>query len=267
MADISMKQLLEAGVHFVHQTSRWNPKMKPYIFGARNGIHIIDLQQTVTMFKEAESFVRDLTASGGQILFVGTKKQAREAIKEEAERCGMFHVHNRWLGGTLTNFSTIRKSIERLKKIEEMENDPKIVEALKKKEMLGLKREKEKLELVLGGIKGMKKLPDAIFVIDPKQEEIAVREARKLGIPVAAVVDSNCDPDVVDVKIPGNDDAIRAIRLFCATIADAVVEGKTLYEQALEIAKETEDQSVQSEEPAVTAAENLRAENSTTGGT
>lgn len=233
MTELSMKQLLEAGVHFGHQTSRWNPKMKPYIFGARNGIHIIDLQQTVTMFKGVGNFVRQLAASGANILFVGTKKQAAEAIREEAERCGMFYVHNRWLGGTLTNFSTIRQSIERLRKLEEMENDPKIVEALTKKEMLGLRREKEKLEYSLGGIKGMKKLPDAIFVVDPKQEEIAVLEARKLGIPVVAVVDTNCDPDMVDYKIPGNDDAIRAIRLFCAAIADAVLEGKGLYEQAL----------------------------------
>lgn len=233
MTDLSMKQLLEAGVHFGHQTSRWNPKMKPYIFGARNGIHIIDLQQTVAMFKEVAAFVQNLAACGGHILFVGTKKQAQEAIKEEAERCGMFHVHNRWLGGTLTNFATIRQSIERLRKIEEMENNPKIVEALTKKEMLGLKREREKLEYSLGGIKGMKKLPDAIFVVDPKQEEIAVKEARKLAIPVVAVVDTNCDPDLVDYKIPGNDDAIRAIRLFCAAIADAVLEGKGLYEQTV----------------------------------
>ncbi len=233
MTEISMKQLLEAGVHFGHQTSRWNPKMRPYIFGARNGIHIIDLQQTVTMFKTAAAYVRDLAAGGGNLLFVGTKKQAQEAIKEEAERCGMFHVQNRWLGGTLTNFATIRQSIERLRKLEEMENDPKIVDALTKKEMLGLKREKEKLEQSLVGIKGMRKLPDAIFVIDPKQEEIAVKEARKLGIPVVAVVDTNCDPDVVDHKIPGNDDAIRAIRLFCAAIADSVIEGKGMHEQSL----------------------------------
>jgi small subunit ribosomal protein S2 len=233
MTEISMKQLLEAGVHFGHQTSRWNPKMRAYIFGARNGIHIIDLQQTVTMFKSAAAFVRDLAATGGNILFIGTKKQAQEAIKEEAERCGMFHVQNRWLGGTLTNFSTIRQSIDRLRKLEEMENDPKIVDALTKKEMLGLKREKDKLEQALGGIKAMRKLPDAIFVIDPKQEEIAVKEARKLGIPVVAVVDTNCDPDMVDQKIPGNDDAIRAIRLFCAAIADSIIEGKGLHEQSL----------------------------------
>jgi small subunit ribosomal protein S2 len=233
MGDIAMKQLLEAGVHFGHQTSRWNPKMKPYIFGARNGIHIIDLQQTVSMFKEMETAVRNLAAAGGHILFVGTKKQAQEAIKEEAERCGMFHVQNRWLGGTLTNFSTIRQSIERLRKLEEMENDPKIADALTKKEMLGVKREKDKLEQSLGGIKAMRKLPDAIFVVDPKQEEIAVKEARKLGIPVIAVIDTNCDPDMVDIKVPGNDDAIRAIRLFCAAIAEAVIEGKAAYEQSL----------------------------------
>ena len=239
MGDISMKQLLEAGVHFGHQTSRWNPKMKPYIFGARNGIHIIDLQQTVTMFKDLEAVVRDLAASGGHILFVGTKKQAQDSIREEATRCGMFHVHNRWLGGTLTNFTTIRQSIDRLRKIEEMENDHKIVAALTKKEMLGLTREKDKLELSLGGIKAMKKLPDAIFVIDPKQEEIAIKEARKLGIPVIAVIDTNCDPDMVDYKVPGNDDAIRAIRLFCSSIAEAVNEGKMLYQQSL--VKEKED--------------------------
>ena len=241
-----MKQLLEAGVHFGHQTSRWNPKMRPYIYGARNGIHIIDLQQTVAMFKEAGAFVRDLATKGGQILLVGTKKQAQDAIKEEAERCGMFYVHHRWLGGTLTNFATIRQSIERLRKIEEMENDPKIVAALTKKELLGLKREKEKLEKSLGGIKGMKKLPDAIFVIDPQHEEIAVKEARKLGIPVVAVIDTNCDPDLVDHKIPGNDDAIRAIRLFCSAVADTILEGKAVYgeEMAKAKAEETEGASV-----------------------
>ena len=243
MSEISMKQLLEAGVHFGHQTSRWNPKMKPYIFGARNGIHIIDLQQTVTMFKDLEAVVRDLAASGGHILFVGTKKQAQDAIREEAVRCSMFYVHNRWLGGTLTNFATIRQSIERLRRIEEMENDPKIVAALTKKELLGLSREKAKLEQSLGGIKLMRKLPDAIFVIDPKQEEIAVKEARKLGIPVIAVIDSNCDPAMVDYKVPGNDDAIRAIRLFCSVIADAIIEGKTIYEQSLNKGKE-EDKAV-----------------------
>jgi small subunit ribosomal protein S2 len=247
MVDISMKQLLEAGVHFGHQTSRWNPKMKPYIFGARNGIHIIDLQQTVAMIKDLEVVVRDLAASGGQVLFVGTKKQAQDAVREEAARCGMFHVHNRWLGGTLTNFSTIRQSIDRLRKLEEMESDPKIIEALTKKEMLGLTREKDKLEQSLGGIKGMRKLPDAVFVVDPKQEEIAVKEARKLGIPVIAVIDTNCDPDMIDYKVPGNDDAIRAIRLFCAAVADAVLAGRGLYEQSL--VKSREDAKAAAEPP------------------
>ncbi|MGH7848574.1 MAG: 30S ribosomal protein S2 [Candidatus Binatia bacterium] len=245
MTEISMKQLLEAGVHFGHQTSRWNPKMKPYIFGARNGIHIIDLQQTVTMFKDVYGVVRDLAAGGGHILFVGTKKQGQDAIREEATRCGMSYVHNRWLGGTLTNFQTIRASIERLRKIEEMENDPKIVEALTKKEMLGLRREKEKLEKTLGGIKNMRKLPEAIFVIDPDLEEIAVYEARKLGIPVVAVIDTNCDPDLVDYKIPGNDDAIRAVRLFCAAMAEAVLEGKALLEQAAAGREKEEGQALQ----------------------
>lgn len=254
MSDISMKQLLEAGVHFGHQTSRWNPKMKPYIFGARNGIHIIDLQQTVTMFKDVEAVVRDLAASGGNVLFVGTKKQAQDAIREEAVRCGMFHVHNRWLGGTLTNFSTIRASIDRLRKLEEMENDPRIVDALTKKEMLGLKREKDKLEQSLGGIKAMRKLPDAVFVIDPKQEEIAVKEARKLGIPVVAVIDTNCDPDMIDYKVPGNDDAIRAIRLFCSAIADAVLEGKTIHEQSLVKGKEEDRLTADSGAETVEAA-------------
>jgi small subunit ribosomal protein S2 len=192
------------------------------------------------MFKDVEAVVRDLAASGGTVLFVGTKKQAQDAIREEAARCGMFHVHNRWLGGTLTNFTTIRQSIDRLRKLEEMENDPKIVEALTKKEMLGLSREREKLEQSLGGIKAMRKLPDAVFVIDPKQEEIAVKEARKLGIPVVAVIDTNCDPDMIDYKVPGNDDAIRAIRLFCAAIAEAVIEGKTIYDQSLIKSKEEE---------------------------
>jgi len=257
-----MKQLLEAGVHFGHQTSRWNPKMKPYIFGARNGIHIVDLQQTVRMFKDLYAFVRDLASSGGQILFVGTKKQAQEAVKEEAVRCGMSYVHNRWLGGALTNFQTIRQSIERLKKLEEMEKDPKIIEALTKKEMLVLRREKEKLERSLGGIKGMKKLPDAIFVVDTGHEEIAVREARKMGVPVVAVVDTDCDPDLVDYKVPGNDDAIRAIRLFCSAIADAVIEGKALYEQSRGAKEKAEEKTAK---PA--AVEGVAAPSPIAGGT
>src|SRR5574340_1673754 len=231
MAEVSMKQLLEAGVHFGHQTSRWNPKMKPYIFGARNGIYIIDLQRTVRLFEQAYAFVRELAANGGMLLMVGTKKQAQDAVREEAERCGMFYVNNRWLGGTLTNFQTIKQSIDRLKKCEETLADPAMAEALTKKEMLGVSRERDRLLSSLGGIKIMRKLPDALFVIDPKKEEIAVKEANKLRIPVVAVVDTNCDPDVVDYKIPGNDDAIRAIRLFCAAIADATLEGKTVLEE------------------------------------
>ena len=240
MTDISMKQLLEAGVHFGHQTSRWNPKMKPYIFGARNGIHIIDLQQTVKMVKDVCVQVRDMIVAGGHVLFVGTKKQAQDSVREEAERCGMSYVHHRWLGGTLTNFQTVRQSIERLKKLEEMANDPKVVEALTKKEMLSHNRERAKLERALGGIKDIRKLPDAMFVIDPGQEAIAVREARKLGIKVIAIIDTDCDPDLVDYKIPGNDDAIRAIRLFCSLMAEAVNEGKALCDQAKMEAEEAE---------------------------
>jgi small subunit ribosomal protein S2 len=231
MAEVSMKQLLEAGVHFGHQTSRWNPKMRPFIFGARNGIYIIDLQQTVKLFRDAYSFVRDLVADGGSILFVGTKKQAQDAVREEAERCGMFYVNTRWLGGMLTNFQTIKASIDRLRKLEETLEDPKMADAFTKKEMLGIRRERDKLLVSLGGIKNMKRLPDAIFVIDPKKEEIGVKEANKLGVPVVAVVDTNCDPDMIDWKIPGNDDAIRAIRLFAAAIADSVLEGKAIAEE------------------------------------
>jgi small subunit ribosomal protein S2 len=226
-----MKQLLEAGVHFGHQTSRWNPKMKPYIFGARNGIYIVDLQQTVRLFQDAYAFVRDIAANGGNVLFVGTKKQAQDAIREEAERCGMFYVSNRWLGGTLTNFQTIKQGIDRLKKLEETLEDPAMAEALTKREMLEVSRERLRLLNTLGGIKTMRKLPDALFVIDTLKEEIAVKEANKLRIPVVAVVDTNCDPDLIDLKIPGNDDAIRAIRLFCAAIADAVMEGRSLSEE------------------------------------
>ncbi|HEY7745526.1 MAG TPA: 30S ribosomal protein S2 [Desulfuromonadales bacterium] len=224
MSQITMKQLLEAGVHFGHQTKRWNPKMKPYIFGARNGIYIIDLQKTVRYFKGAYSFVKETVASGDKILFVGTKKQAQDAIAEEALRAGQFYVNSRWLGGMLTNFSTIKGSIDRLKKIEIMSQDG-TYQLITKKEALNLEREKAKLEKALGGIKAMNKLPGAIFVIDPKKETIAIKEARKLGIPVVAVVDTNCDPDDIDYIIPGNDDAIRAIRLFAARIADACVEG------------------------------------------
>jgi small subunit ribosomal protein S2 len=231
MTEISMKQLLEAGVHFGHQTSRWNPKMKPYIFGARNGIYIIDLQQTVKMFRAAYEFVRDVTAQGGTILLVGTKKQAQDIVREEAERCGMFHVNNRWLGGMLTNFQTIRASIERLKKLEEIMADSEMIQALTKKEMSENAREHQKLMATLGGIKNMRKLPDALWVVDTKKEDIAVAEANRLSIPVVAVVDTNCDPDVIAYRIPGNDDAIRAIKLFTAAIADAVIEGKQIAEE------------------------------------
>jgi small subunit ribosomal protein S2 len=232
MSQITMKQLLEAGVHFGHQTKRWNPKMKPYIFGARNGIYIIDLQKTVRYFKTAFSFIKETVEGGDKVLFVGTKKQAQDAISEEAIRAGQFFVNNRWLGGMLTNFNTIKGSIDRLKKIETMSQDG-TYQLLTKKEALELEREKAKLEKNLGGIKSMTKMPGAIFVIDPKKEAIAVKEARKLGVPVVAVVDTNCDPDEIDYIIPGNDDAIRAIRLFSARIADACLEGAQARETGL----------------------------------
>jgi small subunit ribosomal protein S2 len=232
MAQITMKQLLEAGVHFGHQTKRWNPKMKPYIFGARNGIYIIDLQKTVRYFKNAYQFLKETVENGDKVLFVGTKKQAQDSIHEEATRAGQYYVNNRWLGGMLTNFSTIKGSIDRLKKIETMSQDG-TYDLLTKKEALDLERERAKLEKSLGGIKAMTKPPGAIFVIDPKKETIAVKEARKLGIPVVAVVDTNCDPDDIDYIIPGNDDAIRAIRLFAARMADACIEGQQLRETRL----------------------------------
>ena len=225
MAVVSMKQLLEAGVHFGHQTRRWNPKMKKYIYSARNDIHIIDLQQTVQLAEEAYNFVREIAAEGKSVLFVGTKKQAQAAIKQEAERCGMYYVNNRWLGGTLTNFKTIKTRIERLNKINQMEKMGEF-DLLPKKEVAGLRAERDKLEANLGGIKDMKTLPSAIFVVDPKKESNAVDEARKLGIPVVSIVDTNCDPDVIDYVIPGNDDAIRAIKLIASVMADAVIEGK-----------------------------------------
>jgi small subunit ribosomal protein S2 len=225
---ITMKQLLEAGVHFGHQTKRWNPKMKPYIFGARNGIYIIDLQKTVGLARQALRFVSDSTGKGGSVLFVGTKKQAQDAIREEASRSGMFVVTNRWLGGTLTNFKTVKQGIERLKTIEKMKQDG-TYERLPKKEIASLEREREKLEKNLGGIKEMSRLPTAVFVIDTKKEHIAVHEANRLGIPVVAVVDTNCDPEGIDYVIPGNDDAIRSIRLFTGKIAEACLEGKARY--------------------------------------
>ena len=232
MSTITMKQLLEAGVHFGHQTKRWNPKMKEYIFGSRNGIYIIDLQKTVRLFKEAYKAVVDTVAAGGTVLFVGTKKQAQDAIAEEAQRAGMFYVNQRWLGGTLTNFRTIKKNIERMKKLQAMKEDGTF-EALPKKEVLQLEKERAKIEKTLGGIKDMTELPKLLYVVDPRKEKIAVHEARKLGIPIVAIVDTNCDPDEVDYVIPGNDDAIRAIRLISAKIADACLEGKQLYEAKL----------------------------------
>ena len=225
MAVVSMKQLLEAGVHFGHQTRRWNPKMKKYIFTERNGIYIIDLQKTVKMLDEAYNFVRDLAAEGGTLRFVGTKKQAQDSIREEAERCGMYYVNARWLGGTLTNFRTIRKRIDRLEQLKKMREDGTF-DLLPKKEVVKHELEIEKLEKFLGGVKDMNKLPKAMFIVDPHKERIAVSEARKLNIPIIAIVDTNCDPDEIDHVIPGNDDAIRAVRLISGAMADAVLEGR-----------------------------------------
>ncbi len=225
---ITMKQLLEAGVHFGHQTKRWNPKMKRYIFTSRNGIYIIDLQQTVKMFRAAYDVVRNMAADGRTIMFVGTKKQAQEAVEEEARRSGAPFVNVRWLGGMLTNFQTIRKSLDRLQALTDMATDG-TAEKLPKKEVLKLTKERARMEKVLGGIRDLKRVPDAIFVVDPSREEIAVLEARRLGIPIVAIVDTNCDPDLIDHIIPGNDDAIRAIKLFLGKIADAIIEGKAAY--------------------------------------
>lgn len=233
MPIVTMKELLEAGVHFGHQTKRWNPKMKPYIFGSRNGIYILDLQQTVQLLGVAYEFIRDTVAKGEKILFVGTKRQAQEAIYEEAMRCGMFYVNHRWLGGTLTNFQTIKKSIDKLKELEKLEEKEKL-QLLPKKEVLRLQKKGAKLSKYLSGIKDMGRFPGALFIVDPKREKIAVSEARKLGVPTVAIVDTNCDPDEVDYVIPGNDDAIRAIRLFASKIADAVIEGKRMREEELQ---------------------------------
>jgi small subunit ribosomal protein S2 len=238
MAIISMKQLLEAGVHFGHQTRRWNPKMSRYIFTERNGIYIIDLQKTVKKVEEAYNFVRDLAGEGKTMLFVGTKKQAQDSVKEEAERSGMYYVNQRWLGGTLTNFGTIRKRIERLHELERMQEDGTF-DVLPKKEVIQLHKEMDRLEKFLGGIKGMKSLPGALFIVDPRKERIAVAEARKLGIPIVGIVDTNCDPDEIDYVIPGNDDAIRAVKLLTAKIADAIMEGVqgTVEEQEEQLAE------------------------------
>jgi len=232
MAVITMKQLLEAGVHFGHQTKRWNPKMKPYIYGARNGIYIIDLQKTVKLFKNAYQYIQDTVSRGDEVLFVGTKRQAADAVQEEAEKCAMHFVNNRWLGGTLTNFKTIRTSVERLRRIEAMAAEGKL-DLLSKKDVLKIQHIYTKLEKNLGGLKGMDRLPGALFVIDPRRERIAVAEANTMGIPVVAVVDTNCDPDPVNYPIPGNDDAIRAIRLFATKISEACSSGRELHQKLL----------------------------------
>jgi small subunit ribosomal protein S2 len=251
-----MKELLEAGVHFGHQTKRWNPKMKEYIFGERNGIYIIDLQKTLKMFKEASKFVQDQAAEGRLVLFVGTKRQAQDAIAEEASRCGMFYVNQRWLGGLLTNWITVQKSVKRLKELDEMATDGRY-ELLPKKEVVKLERERKHLQANLAGIKNLNRLPDVVFVIDSNKEQIAVKEARKLGIPVVAVVDTNCDPSEVDYVIPGNDDALRAIRLFASKIADSVVEGAQVVtdkQQLADVALATQ-QSQDAEAAAASAPE------------
>lgn len=252
MAIISMKQLLEAGVHFGHQTRRWNPKMAPYIFTERNGIYIIDLQKTVKKFEEAYNFVREVATSGKSVLFVGTKKQAQDAIRDEALRSNMFYVNERWLGGMLTNFKTIQGRISRLRQLEKMEADGTF-EVLPKKEVLGLRHEMGKLTKYLGGIKDMKRLPGALFIIDPRKEHIAVLEARKLNIPIVATVDTNCDPDEIDYVIPANDDAIRAVKLLTGKIADAVLEGRQGVQTEDNAAEENETGAAVEEAPAVKA--------------
>jgi small subunit ribosomal protein S2 len=253
MATLTMKELLEAGVHFGHQTKRWNPKMQKYIFGERNGIYIIDLQKTLKKFREAYAFVRDLAAQGGTMLFIGTKKQAQDTVFEEAGRCTMFYVNQRWLGGTLTNFQTIRKSIARLKKLEEMKETGEM-ERLPKKEALILEREREKLEKALVGIKAMEHIPSAVFIIDPRKEKIAVAEAQRLGVPIVAIVDTNCDPTGIDYPIPGNDDAIRAVRLVTARIADAILEGRGALQKE-ETEEPPADSGVEAEMAATAEAE------------
>jgi len=257
-----MKELLEAGVHFGHQTKRWDPRMKEYIFGERNGIYIIDLQKTLKMFKEASKFVTDLTASGKVILFVGTKRQAQDAIAEEANRCGMFYINQRWLGGLLTNWVTVQKSVKRLQELDDMATDGRY-DLLTKKEVIKLERERKHLQANLAGIKNMRRLPDALFIVDSNNEAIAVKEARKLGIPVVAVVDTNCDPTVVDHVIPGNDDALRAIRLFTSKISDSVIEGVQMAgdKQSAEIAGVTADIQAGAEEGSAEAAGEQSTEN------
>jgi len=258
MSVVTMKELLEAGVHFGHQTRRWNPKMEPYIFGARNGIHIIDLQKTVQFFKIAYNHVVETVADGGIVLFVGTKKQAMDAIAEEASRCGMYYVNHRWLGGMLTNYATISRSIERLRNFETMKEDGSI-KRFPKKEVLLMEKKANKLERALGGIKDMGRLPDIVYVVDPRKESIAVKEARKMKIPLLAIVDSNCDPTEIDYPIPGNDDAIRAIRLLTSRVADACVDGAKLREERLVAIADKEMAEQQMEEAAQEAAEEAPA--------
>lgn len=250
MSYVSMKELLEAGCHFGHQTKRWNPKMKPYIFGARNGIYIINLQKSVGMFKNAYDFIADVAASGKSVLFVGTKKQAREAIYEEANRAEMFYVQNRWLGGMLTNLQTVKTSIERLSHLNEIQNDGTI-ESYTKKERLKLGKDRDKLEAVIGGISQMKGLPGAIFIVDPKKESIAVKEAKRLNIPIVGLVDTNCDPDDIDYVIPGNDDAIRSIRLISSRIADACIEGRKRYSEKRAAASDKGNDEMEAQAAAV----------------
>ncbi len=244
MSVVSMKQLLEAGVHFGHQTRRWNPKMAPYIFTERNGIYIIDLQKTVKKLEEAYSFINQIAQEGGEVLFVGTKKQAQESVKEEAERCGMSFVNARWLGGMLTNFQTIQKRIRRLAQLNAMEADGTF-ELLPKKEVIKLNLEREKLEKFMGGITEMKKMPAAMFIVDPRKERIAVLEAKKLGIPIVAIVDTNCDPDEIDYVIPGNDDAIRAVKLIAGAMADAIIAGRQGEQNVAEEAAEAEEEAAE----------------------
>ena len=254
MAALTMKELLEVGLHFGHQTKRWNPKMKKYIFGSRNGIYIVDLQQSLQKLREANDFLRSTAAAGGKVLFVGTKKQAQECIEAEAKRCSMFYVTQRWLGGTLTNFKTIQRSIERLRELEGMKEQG-LFDALSKKEQARLDREMGKLEKYLGGIKGMEHLPEAVFIVDTKKEQIAVRETAKLGIPSVAIVDTNCNPDDIDFVIPGNDDAIRAIRLIASKMADAVLEGLSQREAMEEVGEEAGAGIAEMERAMVEAAE------------
>lgn len=258
MAYVTMKQMLETGVHFGHQTRRWNPKMRPYIFGARNGIHIIDLQQTVQLFRDAYDKMADVVAKGGKVLFIGTKRQAQEAVAAEASKAHQFYVANRWMGGTLTNFVTIQKSIDRLKKLEAMFADGSI-NRYQKKEILMLEREMHKLEESLGGIKNMEKLPQLAFIIDPNREEIAVKECRKLGIPIIAVTDTNCDPDNIDFIIPGNDDAIRAIKLFVTAFGEACLEGEAMMKDGAVIADAEETLQNAALKDAVAAASGMAA--------